>query len=165
MKQVTHIFLFGLLVFLWQSCTPDPDTIPSALTDCVFIESPDDKDGLLDENESEILDEIHDNSLTSDDLISENLLGEWSISGFAAGWIASKTQPCGYLIFKEDELFFEFHDAYIDTVYTHTWSIENNYLKLTPTNPYLEMSKFHESYMYGPHFIADADIYIYEKIR
>ncbi len=156
-------------MFLAASCGDDPEG-PMRIYDCEFDFR---ADGAIDEEERGIMDECMRQSLTSREDIERNLIGEWELIGHGEGWVTSTPEPCGYLIFSEDQLILEIESIYRDTVSSHEWTIEevgNNlgsrfHLRIEPYAHELGITTFCESYMYGNFTPVDGNMYLYEKVK
>lgn len=163
------LFIFGFSLFI--SCSKSEPTIELKGPDCEFVQDDDAMDGLLDSIELAMMETCRENPLTSVEAIKNNLIGEWELVGFGAGWSAQATQPCGYIIFTEDELIYEFENADTKISYQSAWDVEDfgsGGFSLTPLSGDKEglvLNQFCEQFMYGPIFIFDVDKHIYQKVN
>ena len=129
-------------------------------------------DGLIDENEREIMMSCLQNRLDSKNAIENNMIGEWELIGHGEGWIPSRSQPCAFLIFDDDNVRVRYHDEVIDTVYVTPWSISvletpsNSLFILTlesQLNIGLGINRFCDTYMYGDATPVDGNMYLFQK--
>jgi len=117
MESLKFIAVFVLILTLLVSCSKEADH-------CTFVINEASEDGLFDEMERAIINDCSENSFLSKSEIESNLIGEWELTGYAVGWFATVTQPCGYIVISEDQLTFKYEDAYTKTHSTHGWTIE-----------------------------------------
>ena len=175
MKVFLNAMLYTALIFCFISC--DKNKVDSSdkenLGDCSFVQVDEDMDGLIDDNEREIMNDCKANAFTSISEIKENLIGEWQLIGHGEGWVSKVSQPCAYLTISEEAIQLEYEDAYMDTVSMHTWEIEEvsintiDYFRLKVENPAfaLGISQFCEDYIYGDATDADGNMYLYQKVK
>ena len=123
MKFSNAIFSFFIIILILSACSKK-NTSPRSSNNCEFVQNAADMDGLIDENERNLMDECRMNAFTTKGEIENNLIGEWELIGHGEGWIPSISQPCAYLTFTEEELTFEFQNNNIDTTYQLTWEVE-----------------------------------------
>ena len=144
--------------------------------DCTFEQNDENMDGLIDDNERAIMNECRENAFTSKVEIENNLIGEWELIGHGEGWVPRISQPCGYLTISMDELVFEFTNAWIDTITTHSWTIKETEsvndskifnLETTPKTTFiLPINEFCPEYMFGNiTTIIDGNLYLYKKVN
>jgi hypothetical protein len=158
--------LYGILV----SC----DDKPNGNHDCEFVQDDSTKDGLIDDTERIIMDDCIKNALTSKSKIENNLIGEWKLVGHGEGWLANKSQPCGYITISSTTLISEFKNKYTDTITTHQWEVIESmvngktYFKLK-ANPELgeglHFNQFCRNYIFGDDTPSDGNMYLYEKVK
>lgn len=157
-------------ICICSSCDDDTHTDPD-VPDCVFVQSEDNMDGLIDETENAIMMNCFDNKLLNRAEIKSNLIGEWKIVGHATGLIMTGSQPCGQVFFTELGYTFDFVTATETKLTSGTWDIienesENLLLKISDPNSYpLGATIFCEDYMYFNEIPVDGDVYIYEKVN
>ena len=140
--------------------------------DCEFVQNDDDMDGLIDDNESAIMQDCYDNRFTSKSEIEANLIGEWELIGHGQGWVPTISQPCGFITITEDNLYFEFENSTIDTATVHTWEVNSApsgifTLELDPISNLdaLFLYVFCDEYMYGDATPVDGNMYLFQKVN
>jgi len=163
--------LLTLVLIVTISCNRENDPSNSRSNyDCEFVENENSADGLLDDTELEMLRSCRAEPFTNESEIAAHLIGEWELVGFGGGSRRIVTQPCGYITISTEELTFEFHSGYLDTISVHQWEIENNWLKVQPPEKHLSLNLFCDQYMIGNYSdvgaqTVDVDQYIYEKVK
>ena len=171
MKNIYLLLLVISLCYSTISCGKnDRQETNISSSECDFVEDTNSTDGLLDESEIEIIKNCRNSEITDDNQITENLIGEWKLVGFGDGWFSYTSQPCGFIKIGPEELTFEFHNEYLDTISVHQWEIENNWLKVEPPEKHLSINLFCDQYMKGNFsdfgvYSIDVDQYIYEKVK
>ena len=172
LKIITFLFI---AITLLASCTKNQDKeIIQRNFDCVFEQNDDNLDGIIDDAERKTMNDCIQNSLSSKSDIESNLIGEWELTGHGEGWVTKVSKPCGYIVISQDELIFEFQNAYIDTISTHQWEIEEvnwngvQSFKLKVHSGNLEgmnINQFCENYMFGDATPLDGNMYLYTKVQ
>ncbi len=156
--------------FLLISCDKNDDTSTDNY-DCTFVQNDEAKDGLIDENEKQIMLDCIDSAIESKTQLEENIIGAWELVGFGHGWIGSISQPCSLLEFEEDgTLTLQYTNQYIDTTTMHTWEIVSNpdrfTLQITPQPvEYIFISYVCPNYMFGNGTFSDGNMHLYEKMN
>lgn len=172
MKFLTNLCILIFSLSIITSC--NKEEYLNGEYDCTFEEIDDNRDGEYDDTEIAIVDECRDNAFTSKVEIENNLIGEWQLVGYIAGWIPTHSQPCSRIIISEEELILEYTDAYTDAVTTYSWEIRetnaagNQQFSLitTPYSTTAAMGLFCDNYMYSSVAAPDdADLYIYQKVE
>jgi hypothetical protein len=160
--------IFCLLLFI--SCKKDEVTTPR--NNCEFIQNDADLDGRIDDVESRLLDNCEASKLTSKNDIEANLIGEWELVGHGEGWVATFSQPCSYITITDDELIFDYHDNFLDTITTHQWSVkelpnQNFTIELTPdqVSSAISLTVFCNEYMFSNATPLDGNMYLYQKVN
>lgn len=141
--------------------------------DCEFIEDPDNMDARLDSVEWGIMANCRQNRFRNKRQISNNLIGEWELVGFAWPQVDHKTQPCGYITIDPDSLVFEFQDANLDKRTVHSWEVErvgpldeDHFVLATyPNNYTVRVGTFCKEYMYRSLTGIDGPTHIYQKVK
>ncbi len=166
MKNLILICLLVPSLTLLLSCNKDDDT---GKNQCIFVQNDADMDGRIDDDERAIMDDCMANALTTENEMKATFIGEWELVGFGHGWTHTPSQPCGYITITEDELVLEFENAYIDTITTHTWAIEEvsgtNRLTITPSAEGLWINTICSNYMFGDATPVDGNMYLYQKVE
>ena len=167
-------FSILIVLILFSACNKtdtNPDVIPY---DCEFVQNDADRDGLIDEDERAKMVECSANAFTSKEEIENNLIGEWELIGHGEGWVSTISKPCGYIIFSEKELTYEYKDANIDTTYQLEWTIKELNgargtsfgLEIVSGNPIgLVGGNFCEKYIFSDSTPFDGNMYLYEKVK
>ena len=154
------------------ACSTEDDNKRGVLTDCAFEQIDENMDGIIDETERSIMKDCLDNIFSSKSIIENNIIGEWSLIGHGEGWVPSVSQPCGYIKITTEELIFKFQNAYIDTMITSGWEIEDvstglfDAFKLKIDSEFQEglgMTNFCEQFIYVDATPSDGNMYLYEK--
>lgn len=174
MKQAASLIILFVFIAMLISCNKDEDHKSENLTNCIFEQNDENLDGIIDETERLIMEECLENQFSSKSSIEMNLIGEWSLIGHGEGWIHSISQPCANIKISSEELIFEFHNEFKDTITTSGWEIEEikssmfNYFNLKTDSENQEglwITNFCENYMYGDATPLDGNMYLYEKIK
>ncbi len=157
------ILLSAILLFM-SSCTKDND---DKRHECNFENDPEVTEGIIDNEEQEIMATCLENQLTTKEEIETNLIGTWKIVGYGAGWIP--IPPCGTLEITTNELTLEYVNQFIDTMTEHSWNVIEShdgqfYLETNPGFQSLLLGNFCAQYMFYNLTPIDGDMYIYEKI-
>jgi hypothetical protein len=172
MKLSIYIISAFIIFTLFASCSDDHG--PSDKFDCTFVQNDGDKDGLIDETERSIMTTCIEERFTSIAEIKSNLIGEWELIGHGEGWDPTRSKPCGYIIFTENEFEFEYQDANTDTMIRQSWDIEKvdwaggTYFKLRTDPNYIHTlfaSRFCNNYFFGDATPRDGNMYLYEKVK
>jgi len=164
-----------LILLCLTSCKDDDSSNGefSLSTNCPFVEN-DGNDGLIDENESEILANCSANKLTVKEEIEANLIGSWILIGHGEGWDTSNSEPCSSLYFTADSLTLDFEDSHTDIISISSWSLDvletqnGDFFRLNAPNieeraDAVNLQGFCEEFIfvaYGP----DSNSYIYQKV-
>ncbi|MEZ4951351.1 MAG: hypothetical protein R2879_15090 [Saprospiraceae bacterium] len=167
MKYLTvALICFALLFACKKSDTPQP----FLATNCPFVENPDAMQGAVSTEESEIRTECSNNLLTSKSEITQNLIGEWKLVGYGAGWVPSTSMPCSEFTFTASNLVVNFHNSWVDTTINYTWSVEEDqntghfYLDTEPSLiTGFQINNFCKEFMYFDYKPLDGDLQIYQK--
>ena len=183
MKTLNPIITFLALCIILFSCsenetidvdeTTEPTEISEMTYDCEFVQNDDKMDGFIDDTERAIMTECMENELSSIQMIKDSLRGKWELIGHGEGWIPAISQPCGYIVFCDDELEFDFSNGFIDTIRTLTWDIElvnsagRDFFTLTLSENVegLFLNHFCEEYIYGDATPVDGNMYLYRKMN
>jgi hypothetical protein len=153
------------------SCKDEDSTITHTNYDCDFVQDDDAMERVIDDTERALMEDCRENRITSKVEVEANLIGEWQLIGHGEGWLPSKSQPCGYITITENKLIFEFKNAYIDTITTHTWEIieyPNGTLALNISPEYIDglgLNIFCSDYIYGDATPLDGNMYLYQKVN
>ena len=169
LKYHIPIILFSL--FFFSNCS---DSGRETGIDCVFVQNDEDMDGLIDDTERSIMNECLKDAFTKREDIEKNLIGEWELVGHGEGWVATVSQPCGYLIFSESTVEVSFNDGSTDTTFSSEWALTttpgeaplNNLLSFgaeAKVNFYFNV--FCEDYMYTDNTPVDGNMYLFEKVN
>jgi len=172
MKSSKVIFSFFLIITILSACSKK-NTTPRSSNNCEFVQNDADMDGLIDENERNLMNECQMNAFTSKSEIENNLIGEWELIGHGEGWFSSISQPCAYLTFTEQELKFEIENIFLDTTFLLNWEIEildsigTSYRINTfgPPKIGLNIETFCENYMFGDATPRDGYMFLYQKVE
>jgi hypothetical protein len=165
------MLLFFILCIL-SACKDDDNMMePFGETPCMFVQDDSSMDGLIDEQENNIMSSCFDNRITSEAALRANTIGTWELIGFAQGWFPNVLQPCATMIFTADELEYSFTNASLDTTLTMAWSVvehssvEGFYeLEFERTDlPAVELNIYCEEYMYSNLTPLDGNMYIFER--
>ena len=174
MRKTTTVIVFFLSLLFVSSCCNDDDDTSQTNNDCEFVQIDENMDGLIDEIERSIMNTCLQNPLLTAVDVENNLIGEWKLIGHGEGWIPTISQPCAYIVIKQDELILKFSNAIMDTTISTTWEIEEvNWsggvffrLKTSPENiEGLFISHFCNNFMFGDATPSDGNMHLYEKIR
>lgn len=169
------IILIPLFALSILSCNKDDDQNQTQSHDCTFEQIDENMDGLIDDNESTIMTQCQENEILSKSELESKIIGEWELIGHGEGWVPSVSQPCGYITITSDELVFEFTNASIDTVTTHSWEINQiftpsiiTFLSLDVTPDGVEglfINRFCDEFMFGDGTPSDGNMYLYQKVN
>lgn len=169
--------LLGLMILgiLFSTCTSDvietgvDDTLDDA---CEFVQVDENMDGLLDEEEKILWQECIDNKFSDNDQIRNNLIGNWELVGYMAGWLPRISQPCSRIRITEEEVSMDYHSFSIDTTITFPFELDNSdpfkFVFDIPNedlNWILPITAVSEDLMVGPEGWIDADLHIYRKVE
>ncbi len=169
-----NVLILALILFVFTSCDKNKEENIVEVFDCEFVQNDENQDGLIDEEESELMQDCVDNAFDSKNEIEENLIGEWIMVGHGEGWLANASQPCAYIVFEEDELIFKFENGSVDTLVTLSWEINeaqspsSSIFKLVAGDNYfdaLDINIFSEELMFGNATPLDGNMYIYKKVK
>ncbi len=160
------IILLSTILLLMSTCTKDND---DKRQECNFENDPETLEGIIDNEEQEIMATCLENRLTTKEEIETNLIGTWKIIGYGGGWFPNGSTPCGNLEITTNEMTLKFTNEFIDTMIVHSWNVierQNGqfYLETNPEFRSLLLSNFCAQYMFYNHTPFDGDMYIYEKI-
>lgn len=145
------------------------EILSSESTNCPFVQDDDTEDGLIDEDERQIMEDCLAARITDLQLLEENLIGSWDLVGHGEGWFPNISEPCSSLEITEDELILTFQNTWIDTTSVHSWSFVDGFggnlkLELTPVGAVgLSFDVLCENYMYFDHTPLDGNMYLYKR--
>lgn len=137
---------------------------------CLFEQNDDSQDGRIDDDERAIMEDCMQSRITEVDELRNNLIGEWELIGHGEGWVSNISQPCGYMIFMQDKLIFQFENSWTDTVVVYdNWSViehDNGSVGFITEKDRIvgmSVSQYCENYMFGDATPLDGNMYLYEK--
>lgn len=172
MKNPISILAMAIAFGFFFSCNNDDDSTPSedtTIVECVFEQIDDNMDGLIDDDERAIMEECMNNSLSSSFIIKPNMIGTWNLIGHGEGWIPTISQPCSSMVFTEEDLTFNFTNAWNDTTIVTTWDVLEGIAGPTlvweGNLPDVNISTVCSQYMFGNQTEFDGNMYLYEKIK
>ena len=164
----SHILLLFILFFLASACKKNDPVLDDLTDTCVFEQVDANMDGLIDENESMIMQACFDSRFESAEQLQSNIIGFWELIGHGEGWIPSISQPCATIEISEDELIFAYADGNVDQRTTHIWQIavspdNTPYFIVNPPVEGLNLSIYCAEFMYGDATPRDGNMYLYQK--
>jgi hypothetical protein len=152
------------------SCKKSDIPQPFLQSNCPFVENPDAMQGAVSQEEENIRTDCSNNLLSSKSEITQNLIGEWKLVGYGAGWIPSTSMPCSEFSFSPSNLVVHYHDSWIDTTINYTWTVEedqNSGHFFLDTEPSLitgfQINNFCKDFMYFDYMPLDGNMHIYQK--
>jgi len=171
-KQFSLFFVFAAtMLLLTFACKKGEQSDTPKSNNCVFVQNDALMQGLIDNDERQIMDECLANRLTSKSEIEANLIGEWELVGHGEGWVPTVSQPCGYVTISADELIFDFDSGHYDSVTLHTWELveQQNQFFALEASPVIGarfyMNIFCDEYMYSDATPVDGNMYLYQKVE
>ena len=170
--------LLTILLILFFACSSDDggmNTNPNIETPfepCSFVQVDENMDGLFDDEERELWETCIANEITNEDDIRNNIIGEWELVGYVAGWFPHISEPCSRILITEDEVLMDYHSLFTDTTITFPYKIDNSdpfrsifEISQEELRGILPITAVSEDLMVGPERIADADIHIYQRVK
>lgn len=134
------------------------------------------QDGLIDNEEMELMEACSDNLFTSKSEVEEHLIGTWNLIGYGNSADADRPHPSIHLTINETDLTIDYSDEDEEWTETVSWEIEETStpagqffsLKTTPVQYMVKIQHFCKNYMYG--IIASVRVdqelmFLYEKVE
>lgn len=155
MRHLLYLLIFGSLTSSLFSCKKDALT-PSAL---------------LSAEEKELLRNCRQNGLDNAQAITENLVGKWTLVGYACGFCAPdpKYVPSAEIVFTEGEGFFQLSSTVDNRAFSFSWElvedVDNQTFRLetTPYDHALAFTDFCAEYILLDQRANDGVMYIFAK--